>query len=83
MSLTCVLQEILECKMNLKRRIVLKQTIRLTDSNSNSPPVLVTFEDQVETQGSQTFQKTCHADESLFMRLVRLQSHLSVNSSGC
>ena len=46
-TLSCVLQEILECKMNLKRRIVLKQTTRLKDSNSNSPPVLVTFEDQV------------------------------------
>ena len=33
--------------MNLKRRMLLKHTVRLVDSHSNSPPVLVTFEDQV------------------------------------
>ena len=72
-TLSCVLQEILECKMNLKRRIALKQTIRLTDSNSNSPPVLVTFEDQVETQSSQS----CHAAEPLVIKLVMILRHLS------
>ena len=33
--------------MNMKRRMLLKHTVRLVDSHSNSPPVLVTFEDQV------------------------------------
>ena len=43
------IQQILELKMNLKRRIGLKHIARVTDCSSNSPPIVVTFEDKVRT----------------------------------
>ena len=41
------IEDLLEVKMNMKRKILLKRVVRQKGSSSNAPPLIVTFEDQV------------------------------------
>ena len=43
------IEDLLELKMNMKRKIPLKRVVRQKGSNSNAPPLIVTFEEQVST----------------------------------
>ena len=43
------IEDLLEMKLNMKRKIPLKRAARETGSSSNAPPLIVTFEDQVST----------------------------------
>ena len=43
------IEDLLELKMNMKRKISLKRVVRQKGSNSNAPPLIVTFEEQVGT----------------------------------
>ena len=41
------IEDLLEMKLNMKRKIPLKRAAREMGSSSNAPPLIVTFEDQV------------------------------------
>ena len=43
------IEDLLEVKMNMKRKIPLKRVVRQKGSSSNAPPLIVTFEDQVSS----------------------------------
>ena len=43
------IEDLLEMKLNMKRKIPLKRAVREMGSSSNAPPLIVTFEDQVST----------------------------------
>ena len=43
------IEDLLEMKLNMKRKIPLKSAAREMGSSSNAPPLIVTFEDQVST----------------------------------
>ena len=41
------IEDLLELKMNVKRKIPLRKVVRQRGSTSNAPPLIVTFEEQV------------------------------------
>ena len=41
------IEDLLELKMNMKRKIPMKKVVREKGSSSNAPPMIVTFEEQV------------------------------------
>ena len=41
------IEDLLELKMNMKRKIPMKKVVREKGSTSNAPPMIVTFEEQV------------------------------------
>lgn len=49
-SLMEKIEDIMEMKMNMNRKIGLRKTTRKSDCNSNAPPVVVIFEEQVRSK---------------------------------